>query len=150
MRIEGVTDKVSGKVSENGGLQLSVTKNPKYRKALQAAEGNAQAIMNVQADFMAEYFKELQSDARKVGIPVATQKMYPEAHKRTQIYLADLTYHGGNSTRSAVRSTLTQSTVYKGMAELQRLSAYKSSSADRRKFLEQALFNHYRNVGKIK
>lgn len=148
MRIEGVTDKVSGKVSENGGLQISVTKNPKYRKALQAAEGNAQAIMNVQADFMAEYFKELQSDARKVGIPVATQKMYPEAHKRTQIYLADLTYHGGNSTRSAVRSTLTQSTVYKGMAELQRLSAYKSSSADRRKFLEQALFNHYRNVGK--
>lgn len=152
MEAEGVKDKTSGKVSTNGALQISISQNPKWAAKINRAAGNPQALMNVQAEFMTEYFKDLQDVAVGVGIPPARQSQpYPAQHKNTQLYLADLLYHGGNSDSHTkkVKSTLNQRTVYAGMRELQALPAYKSSGAQRKKFLEQSLFNHYRVKGKV-
>lgn len=152
MEAEGVTDKTSGKVSTNGALQISISQNPKWAAKINRAAGNPQALMNVQAEFMTEYFKDLQDVAIGVGIPPARQSQpYPAQHKNTQLYLADLLYHGGNSGSHTkkVKSTLNQRTVHAGMRELQSLPAYKSSGTQRKKFLEQSLFNHYRVKGKV-
>lgn len=152
MEAEGVKDKTSGKISTNGALQISISQNPKWAAKINRAAGNPQALMNIQAEFMAEYYKNLQEVAVGVGIPPARQSQpYPAQHKNTQLYLADLLYHGGNSgshTRK-VQDTLNQRTVHAGMQALQALPAYKSSGAQRQKFLEQSLFNHYRVKGKV-
>lgn len=149
MSIQGRRDKNSKEMSYNGGLQISVSQNKSYRPLLQAVEGNPQGIMNVQADFMADYFKNLQSDARAVGIPIATQGVYPKQHKGTQLYLADLVYHGGPSTRAKVRNTLTQPSMRQGLSALKALPAYQSSQPTRQQFLESQLYNHYKNMGKL-
>lgn len=162
MEIQGVPDSVSGKISHNGALQISLTKNPDWLPKVKAASGNPQALMNVQAEFMAEYFKDLQDVAVGVGIPPARQSQpYPAQHKRTQLYLADLIYHGGNSRPhiKKVKNTLNQGNVRQGMAELIKLPAFVSSGnpeelkkgiySPRQKFLMQSLLNHYKVKGKV-
>lgn len=154
--VGGVTAKGSGKVSENIAFQVSLTKQGKpniskeWDTKARAAAGNPQKLVNFQAEFLAANYKVLQNDARSVGIPVATSKMYPEAHEDTQMYLLNLVYHGGTGTRSSVRNTLTQPTVHKGMQALLSLDAYQKSGDEARIFLRNALFKHYRNMGKLK
>ena len=147
LKVQDVVDKSSGKVSTNGALQISLTKNPKWAARIRKAEGNAQELMNIQGDFLAEYFSKLQESTARVGSPIAkADTPYPTAHRSTQFYLMDLMYHGGNSSTHMrkVESTLTRSSETAGLSELKALPAYKSSNADRRLFLERALTAHYR------
>ena len=124
-----------------------MTKNPKWESRIRKADGNAQALMNIQGDFLAAYFAKLQVSAKNVGIPIAKNGVpYPALHKNTQFYLMDLIYHGGNSGDHIrrVESTLTQRNQAAGLAKLKRLPAYKSSGTARRQFLKKALIAHYK------
>lgn len=166
--VEKVGDTKSGKLSENGAFQMSLTKDgkpniaKKWDTKIRAASGNAQALVQVQAEFMAENYAVLQEDARAVGIPVATQSAYPEVNKPTQMYIFDLVYHGGLGTRGKVRETLTQKDQIAGLQKLMALPAYKSSGAKqeagkpapprsvRQKQLVLELYKHYQFLGRIK
>lgn len=147
LKVQDVVDKDSGNVSTNGALQISLTKNSKWADRIHKAEGNAQELMNIQGDFLAEYFGKLQESAARVGSPIARENTpYPAAHRFTQFYLMDLMYHGGNSgphTRK-VEATLTQRSESAGLAKLKQLPAYKSSGTARKQFLEKALIAHYK------
>ena len=147
LKVQDVADKTTGKKSTNGALQLSLTQNPKWESRVRKAEGNAQELMNIQGDFLAEYFGKLQESAARVGVPVAKSgEPYPAAHKFTQFYLMDLMYHGGNSGSHTkkVESTLTQRSESDGLSKLKQLPAYKSSGTARKQFLEKALIAHYK------
>lgn len=147
LKVQDVEDKTTGKKSTNGALQISLTQNPKWAARIRKAEGNAQELMNIQGDFLAEYFGKLQESAARVGSPIARENTpYPAAHKFTQFYLMDLIYHGGNSSGhiSRVESTLTQRNQEAGLSKLKQLPAYKSSGTARKQFLEKALIAHYK------
>ena len=147
LKVQDVEDKTTGKRSTNGALQISLTQNPKWESRIRKAEGNAQELMNIQGDFLAEYFGKLQESAARVGSPIARENTpYPAAHKFTQFYLMDLMYHGGNSTDhiKRVESTLAQRNESVGLSKLKQLPAYKSSGAARQQFLEKALIAHYK------
>jgi len=147
LKVQDVADKSTGKKSTNGALQISLTQNPKWESRIRKAEGNAQELMNIQGDFLAEYFGKLQASAARVGIPIARENTpYPKAHQFTQFYLMDLMYHGGNSSGhiNRVESTLTQRNQEAGLAKLKQLPAYKSSGTARKQFLEKALIAHYK------
>lgn len=166
--VDFVPDTQSGKMSENGAFQMSLTKkgvpniDPKWAARIRAAGGDAQKLVQVQAEFMAENYAVLQHVARDVGIPVATQSAYPEVNKPTQMYIFDLVYHGGLGTRNAVRDTLTQKDQIAGLQKLMALGAYKSAGAKqkagqpppprtvRQKQLILELYKHYQFLGRIK
>lgn len=145
---QGVPDKQSGKTSHNAGVQVSLNNNdPKWRKKFEAAKGDAQRIINVQAEFNQEHFKGLQDAARRSGIPVATQGAYPKQHLSTQIFIADLNYHYGATGREQAVRALTQRDAIAGRGILHSSPAYKSAHTSRKQMLDQAIDNHYRNNG---
>lgn len=143
---QGVEDKQSGKTSYNAGVQVSLNNNdPKWRSKFEAARGDAQKTINVQAEFNAEHFSGLQDAARRVGIPVATQAAYPRQHLSTQIMIADMNYHYGTGGREQAVKALTQRDAIAGRSILHNSPAYKSAHSTRKQYLDRALDNHYRN-----
>lgn len=145
---QGVKDTQSGKTSYNAGVQVSLNNNdPKWRKKFEAAKGDAQKTINVQAEFNQEHFKGLQDAARRSGIPVATQGAYPKQHLSTQIFIADLNYHYGSKGREQAVRALTQRDAIAGRSILHSSPAYKSAHISRKQMLDQAIDNHYRNKG---
>lgn len=142
---QSVNDTTSGKPSRNAGVQTSLTQNPAWEKAFEHAKGNAQRTLDVQADFNAAHFKQLQAAARTVGIPVATQAAYPKQHMPTQIMIADMTYHYGEGGRQQAIKALNASNVSSGMNILKQSAPYKSSNNRRRAVLESALRGHFNN-----
>lgn len=145
---QGVKDTQSGKMSYNAGVQVSLNNNdPKWRKKFEAAKGDAQQTINVQAEFNQEHFAGLQDAARRAGIPVATQGAYPKQHLGTQIFIADLNYHYGATGREQAVRALTQRDAIAGRSILHSSPAYKSAHISRKQMLDQAIDNHYRNKG---
>ena len=145
---QGVQDTQSGKTSYNAGVQVSLNNNdPKWRKKFEAAKGDAQKTINVQAEFNQEHFKGLQDAARRSGIPVATQGAYPKQHLSTQIFIADLNYHYGATGREQAVRALTQRDAIAGRSILHSSPAYKSAHTSRKQMLDRAIDNHYRNKG---
>ena len=133
--------KQGGKVvwQNNNGKAYGINWEAKYKDA----EGDAQKTINVQSEFNSHHLAGWQDAARKVGIPVATQAAYPKQHEDTQIFLADIAYHGGNF-KPAI-TALTQRDVIAGRAVLHNTSAYRDSSKVRKQFLDKALNQHYQN-----
>lgn len=157
------TSQSSGLQSVNAGVQTSLRRQVKqggkvvwqnnngkaygtdWEAKYKAAEGDAQKTINVQSEFNSHHLAGWQDAARKVGIPVATQAAYPTKHESTQIFLADIAYHGG-SFKPAI-TALTQRDVSAGRSVLHNTSAYRDSSKARKQFLDKALNQHYQNKG---
>lgn len=84
------------------GINLNSYKNSSnpahqafFRKAM-AAQGNPQAIMNLQGEFIADNFKGGQKVLQQAGIPPATKSGYPKQFLPAQLLVADYKWHSGN------------------------------------------------------
>lgn len=157
------TSQSSGLQSVNAGVQTSLRRQVKeggkvvwqnnngkaydtdWEAKYKAAEGDAQKTINVQSEFNSRHLAGWQHAARQVGIPVATQAAYPKQYEDTQIFLADIAYHGG-SFKPAI-TALTQRDVIAGKAVLHNIPAYRDSGKVRKQFLDKALNQHYQNKG---
>lgn len=107
--VKGVKRVVGDKVlGDNDGLILGngINLNPYkhskepthqafYRKAL-AAQGNPQAIMELQGEFITKNFRGGQKVLQSVGIPPATKSGYPKQFLPAQLLVADYKWHSGN------------------------------------------------------
>lgn len=134
---------------ENIGNGFNVRGNSKWRAKAVAAQGNPQAIMDLQGEFTAVAFKSNQEAAAKVGMPVASTGGYDSRYVTSQLLIADMTWHSGN-TRSIVK-VLQQPTYQQAITELKKTREYQHAGDDHRRnvWRRNAVRDFYVAKGKL-
>lgn len=113
------------------GNGVNLYAHPHLKQKAMNAQGNPQAIMNLQAEFMAENMKDQQRVAAKLGIPVATRKPYDMRYISAQMLLADYKWHNGNY--NAITSIMSQPTYAQALAAMRKSAAYTHAGDDHRR-----------------
>lgn len=131
------------------GSGLNVRGNPKWREKAIAAQGNPQKIADLEGEFSAAAFKRNQEAAAKVGMPVATTSGYDSRYITSQLLIADLSWHSGN-TRSAVK-VLEQPTYAQAIAVLKKTAEYTHAPDSHRRnvWRRNAVRDFYAAQGKL-
>lgn len=134
---------------ENIGNGFNVRGNSKWRAKAVAAQGNPQAIMDLQGEFTAAAFKSNQKAADEVGMPVASTGGYDSRYVTSQLLIADMTWHSGN-TRSIVK-VLQQPTYQQAITELKKTREYQHAGDDHRRnvWRRNAVRDFYVAKGKL-
>lgn len=153
---EGFLDKarvVKGTGTDNDGYIIgngvNLYAHPHLKQKAAAAQGNPQAIMNLQAEFMADNMKDQQRVASKLGIPVATKRLYDPKFVSAQILLADYKWHNGNY--DAITNIMSQPTYDKALALMRKSRAYTHAGDDHRRNIARRnmLRDYYLAKGKL-
>lgn len=135
---EGFLDKakvVKGTGTDKDGFIIgngvNLYAHPHLKQKAMSAQGNPQAIMNLQAEFMADNMKDQQKVAVKLGIPVATRKPYDMRYASSQMLLADYKWHNGNY--NTITAIMSQPTYEKALAAMRKSAAYTHAGDDNRR-----------------
>lgn len=139
------TDK-DGFIIGNG---VNLYAHPHLKQKAMSAQGNPQAIMNLQAEFMADNMKDQQKVAAKLGIPVATRKPYDSRYVSAQMLLADYKWHNGNY--DTISSIMSQPTYQQALAAMRKSAAYTHAGDDHRRNVARRnmLRDYYMAKGKL-
>lgn len=153
---EGWNDRVTftkGTGTDNDAMTigngLNVKGNPAYRARAEAANGNPQAIMDLQAEFSAKAYKNNQAAAARVGIPVATTGDYDSRYVTSQLLLADMSWHSGNT--KSFEKVLSQPTYQQAIATLKQTREYTHAPDSHRRnvWRRNAVRDFYLAKGKL-
>lgn len=139
------TDK-DGFIIGNG---INLYAHPKWKQRAIAAQGNPQAILNLQAEFMAENMRDQQAVAKSLGIPVATASPYNSRFVSAQILLADYKWHNGNY--STIKDIMSQPNYTSALAKMRKSAAYTHAGDDHRRNVARRnmLRDYYMAIGKL-
>lgn len=143
-------DANTGRVSHVYGLgmtEATLNSMGMLREA-KAAQGNAQAMLDVNGKFMQRYYSNMNNDLKKVGLPAPTSSAYPAALTPSLMLMYDVKWHAGNT--DALVKAMNAPTYKEGRRRLQALSTYNRKKLDskRNRFMETALLSHFKATGK--
>lgn len=153
---EGFLDKakvVKGTGTDNDGFIIgngvNLYAHPHLKQKAMSAQGNPQAIMNLQAEFMADNMKDQQRVAAKLGIPVADRKPYDSRFTSAQILLADYKWHNGNY--DAISNIMSKPTYAQALAAMRSSRAYTHAGDSHRRNIARRnmLRDYYLAIGKL-
>lgn len=143
-------DANTGRVSHVYGLGMTeATLNSMgLLREAQAAQGNAQAMLDLNGKFMQRYYSTMNKDLQRVGIPAPTANAYPPALTPSLMLMYDVKWHAGNT--DALVKAMNAPTYKEGRRRLQALSTYnkKNLGSKRNRFMETALLSHFKAKGK--
>lgn len=143
-------DANTGRVSHVYGLGMTeATLNSMgLLREAQAAQGNAQAMLDVNGKFMQRYYANMGKELSQVGIPTPTANAYPAALTPSLMLMYDVKWHAGTTT--ALVKAMNAPTYKEGRRRLQSLSTYnrKNLGSKRNRFMEAALLSHFKAKGK--
>lgn len=144
--VKGTGTDSDGLIIGNG---INLYAHPQYKARAQAAQGNPQAILNLQAEFMADNMKDQQAVAKSLGIPVATNSPYNSRFTSAQILLADYKWHNGNY--STIKSIMSKPTYGEALAAMRKSAAYTHAGDDHRRNVARRnmLRDYYLAIGKL-
>lgn len=126
--IKGTGTDSDGLIIGNG---VNLYAHPTLKAKAQAAQGNPQAILKVQAEFMAENMRDQQAVAKSLGIPVATTAPYNPRFTSAQLLLADYKWHNGNY--NAISDIMKQPTYAQALAKMRTSAAYTHADEGHRR-----------------
>lgn len=143
-------DANTGRVSHVYGLgmtEATLNSMGMLREA-KAAQGNAQAMLDVNGKFMQKYYSSMNNDLQKVGLPAPSSSNYPAALTPSLMLMYDVKWHAGNT--NALVKAMNAPTYKEGRRRLQALSTYnrKKLGSKRNRFMETALLSHFKATGK--
>lgn len=143
-------DANTGRVSHVYGLgmtEATLNSMGMLREA-RAAQGNAQAMLDVNGKFMQRYYSSMNNDLKKVGLPAPSSSTYPAALTPSLMLMYDVKWHAGNT--NALVKAMNAPTYKEGRRRLQALSTYnrKNLGSKRNRFMETALLSHFKATGK--
>lgn len=143
-------DANTGRVSHVYGLGMTeATLNSMgMLSEARAAQGNAQAMLDVNGKFMQKYYSSMNNDLKKVGLPKPSSSNYPAALTPSLMLMYDVKWHAGNT--NALVKAMNAPTYKEGRRRLQALSTYnrKNLGSKRNRFMETALMSHFKATGK--
>lgn len=143
-------DANTGRVSHVYGLGMteSTLNSMGMLREAKAAQGNAQAMLDVNGKFMQRYYANMNNDLKKVGLPAPSSSAYPAALTPSLMLMYDVKWHAGNT--DALVKAMNAPTYKEGRRRLQALSTYnrKNLGSKRNRFMETALLSHFKATGK--
>lgn len=144
--VKGTGTDSDGLIIGNG---VNLNAHPKWKQKFQAAQGNPQALLNLQAEFMSQNMKEQQNVARAIGIPVATNKPYNPQFVSAQLLLADYKWHNGNY--NTIKLIMQEPTYAKALARMRKSAAYTHADDGHRRNVvrRNMLRDYYLAMGKL-
>lgn len=144
--VKGTGTDRDGLIIGNG---VNLYSSPRWKEAFTKAQGNPQAILNLQAQFMSEDMAQQQTYAVKVGIPPATQQPYDRKYLSSQLLLADYKWHNGNY--NAITKIMNAATYSEALAMMRKSAAYTHAGEDHRRNIARRnmLREHFIATGKL-
>lgn len=144
--VKGTGTDSDGLIIGNG---VNLNTHPKWKQKFQAAQGNPQALLNLQAEFMSQNMKDQQVVAKSLGIPVATNKPYNPQFISAQLLLADYKWHNGNY--NTIKLIMQEPTYSKALARMRKSAAYTHADDGHRRNVARRnmLRDYYLAMGKL-
>ena len=120
--------------------RLSAQDKAFYNKA-RAAQGNPQAIMEVQGEYIARFMSKQQQELAPYGVPPVTKSNYPKQFIPVQLLAADMAWHSGNY--NEIKRVLKHKSYNDAVAELRKTAAYTGAGRERNARREAMLSQYY-------
>lgn len=159
-------DANTGKVSTVYGMGVTEDNmgSEGTKRMFRQAAGDPQKIMDLQGEFMVDYYKKLNinKDIQRVGIPAPSSGAYPSQYKKSLMLVYDVGWHGHNGGLHGVRSSgkkvrdgvvdaMNAPTLKQGLSMLRNTTVYnrKNPKSKRNVWMEDALKSHFKAMGKM-
>lgn len=160
------SDANTGKVSTVYGMGVTEANmgSEGTKRMFRQAAGDPQKIMDLQGEFMVDYYKKLNinKDIQRVGIPAPSSGAYPSQYKKSLMLVYDVGWHGHNGGLHGVRSNgkkvrdgvvdaMNAPTLKQGLSMLRNTTVYnrKNPKSKRNVWMEDALKSHFKAMGKM-
>lgn len=119
---------------------LSAQDKAFYNKA-KAAQGNPQAIMEVQGEYITRFMSKQQQELAPYGVPPVTKTNYPKQYMPIQLLAADMAWHSGNY--NGIKRVLKEPNINKALSVLRSTNEYTGAGRERNAKRESMLRQYY-------